>query len=198
MSYKAYKDKNGNYEIKDSKDEALEGVGKIAGAAIGGAVLAPMMAFYKLSAKNGKLLGVNHKNNSFVIFVDAKEQEFPIKTLESVNYGFGTLQFKFKFGSKISVLKISENKIIEHLTELYTMLHEKNIEVPLCADLKLYKWHKKFMRELQGDTDRDMDKIEKKIDKNDLQDIRYWKNLLDEEIITEEEFIKKKKELLNL
>lgn len=198
MSYKAYKDKNGNYEIKNSKDEALEGAGNILGTVIGGVILAPFMAFHKLSSKNGKLLGTD--NDCFIIFVDGKEQNFPMESLESIHYGFNALQFKFINSPKISVLKINESKIKEHLTELYTMLQEKRIEVPLVAPLEIHEWHETFIHKLKSNTvsKKAKEKKESNETESNLRDIRYWKQLLDEKIITKEEFSEKKKELLKL
>lgn len=196
MSYKAHKDKNGNYEIKNSKDEALEGAGNILGTVIGGAILAPFMAFYKLSAKKGKLLGTDDDN--FIIFIDGKEQKFPIESLESIHYGFNTLQFKFINLQKISVLNISESKIKEHLIELYTMLQEKNMGIPLIAPYDIFEWHKKFLFRLKNPEKFNKDKKLEIQEDVKLSDIKYWKELFDEKIITEEEFNNKKKEILGL
>jgi hypothetical protein len=199
LSYKAYKDKNGNYEILSQKDEALRGTGNIIGTIIGYTIIAPFWAFFHLSAKKGKLLRTD--DNNFIIFVDGRQHNFPIESLKSVVYGYGTLQFKFKKLGKISVLKMNEEDVVRYLAELFILLEDKNIKVSFSGPLDIYEWHKEFMKELKHNKTKKpkiSEKPEKESNELDSQDIRYWKNLFDEEIITEEEFTKKKKELLNI
>ena len=145
MSHKAYRDSDGNYDIRSSKDDAMYGVGSLIGWIIGYTILLPFMIYNKLTYESGTLLGTDKDN--FIISIKGHQQKYFIKSLEFIHYGFKNLTLKFKNEKKIIIFKgISTAEVIKELEPLYDLLDEKRVIVTLHATNEVNEWFEKYLK----------------------------------------------------
>ena len=145
MSYKAYKDSDGNYDLRSSKDDAMYGVGSLIGWMIGYTILLPFVLYDKVTYKNGTLLGTDKDN--FIISIGGHQQKYLIKSLEFIHYGFKNLTLKFKDEKKIIIFKgISTAEVIKELEPLFDLLDEEKVIVPLHATNEVNEWFEKYLK----------------------------------------------------
>ena len=162
MSYKAYRDSDGNYDIRSSKDDAMYGVGALIGWIIGYTILLPFVLYDKITYKNGTLLGTDKDN--FIISIGGHQQKYLIKSLEFVHYGFKNLTLKFKDEKKIIIFKgIPTAEVIKELEPLYDLLDEKKVIVTLHATNEVNEWFEKY---LKGETKKTPVHVEKVVNQS--------------------------------
>jgi len=154
MSYKAYRDSDGNYDIRSSKDDAMYAIGSLIGWIIGYTILLPFMIYNKLTYESGTLLGTDKDN--FIISIRGHQQKYLIKSLEFIHYGFKNLTLKFKNEKKIIIFKgIPTAEVIKELEPLFDLLDEEKVIVTLHATNEVNEWFEKY---LKGETKKKVEK----------------------------------------